>query len=347
MMRLLARLLASVAAAILLASGLVAGPQVAAACACGAVVSDTSVSGETAIIIWNGTRQSIDMVMQLESSTPDAGWIMPTPRGAHVALGKEAAFSLMAEAVAPEVIHKKRWRLGLGRLFGGAGEAGGAPPPGVEVLGSQQVGPFTVTTLAGSDGEAVNGWLLGHGYETRDDLVPAFQEYLSAGWVLQAVKLTPSEEDGAFKGELPPLRLTFGTTEPVYPIKLSAHAELDQSLRLYLVSDQPMRIREQAAPGSPLTLIYSGPVSTSSLDSDLIITEAAQLSAYEGWLQPHDITQEFTFAAAPDMAPFRRQVVVYDDVGEELTVVVILGLLLGAPLLIIALIVRRVTRKPA
>lgn len=331
-------------AALLLSAGLLAGPQQAAACACGAVVSDAAVNGETSIVAWDGQRQSIDMLMMLDGSAKNAGWIMPTPAPAEITLGSHDAFSALASAVAPKVVTKRVFHFG----FGGSDGSGGEPRStgsGAIVLSTTEIGPFTVTALTGSDASQVNTWLTRNGYQTRDDLVAAFQRYLDQGWVLQAVKLT-TQQDATFRGSLPPLRLTFDTAEPVYPLRLSGHATVHQDVRIYVLAETPMAISSQPGDQAELDLIYAGRQNIADLDFDspLVTNESVYLTAYEASFDPDDITDDVVFEEDSEMPDYQRVRIVHDNIAEGPISLLLVGLLVAAPLVVIALVVRRVTR---
>lgn len=345
MRRILVRAVATAAAALLLVTGLLTGPQRAAACACGAVVSEASVTGEVSILAWDGSRQSIDLRMLLDDATPDAGWIMPTPVPADISLGADEAFPRLARASAPKIVVKRIFRPSLNWFFGAQSDAGATGEVGAEILRTTTVGPFTVTALTGTDAQAVNQWLEDNDYPTRDDLVPAFQQYLDEGWVLQAVKLTPGAQHENFRGALPTLRMTFATTELVYPLRLSAHAEDYQEVRLYVLAEGPMAVAQQAGPTNEMELLFSGAIPNEGLDNPLLSGSMVHLTTWQAYYDPADITEDITFTADPGLADFQRETIVYDNLADGAVTLLLMAVLLAAPVLVIALIVRRVSRR--
>lgn len=339
----LRRPLSLLLAAVLVVLGMVGSPLQAQACACGAVQSDTYVTGEVVLVQWDGRHQATDMQMLLDAGTKDAGWIMPTPRGTTMTLGGTATFQQLAQATAPRDVARKRYHLGFGRGGDAAGRAPGTGAPPVSIEGTHDVGPFRVTTLSG-EATSVNTWLVDNGYPGRDDLVPAFRSYLDQGWVLQAVKLVPEKLDAEFRHSLPPLRMTFDTTSPVYPIRLSAQAAHAQNVRLYLLSDQPMKVSRQAAPDQPLDLIYSGPVDLMGIPDPLVRADKAHLTAFERSLTPDRITGDFEFAPDPGAADYQRTRIYHEDVYLGPAILAgLVGLALVAG--VVVLIVRR-RRRP-
>ena len=61
---------------------------------------------------------------------------------------------------------------------------------GVEVLLREAVGAFEVTVLSGSSAQEVIDWLGINGYEQPPQAEPIIAEYVAAGFVFAAVKLT-------------------------------------------------------------------------------------------------------------------------------------------------------------
>ena len=66
----------------------------AQACACGGVVDqpggDTSVSGETAVVVWDGTQETILLRLSTRSEAVTAGLLVPTPTPATVTLDRKS-----------------------------------------------------------------------------------------------------------------------------------------------------------------------------------------------------------------------------------------------------------------
>jgi hypothetical protein len=180
-----------------------------------------------------------------------------------------------------------------------------------------------VSTLSGTDPEAVNTWLADHGYPTKPALTPTFADYLADGWSIDAVKLT--SPSGQLAGSLDPLRMTFAATAAVYPIKLSNYAKDVQAVTLYVAAAHRMEITRQASPGTFVEPIFAGRVAASSLG-----------------LTP--VTADYQFGRAADDTTYQR--VTYQAVdlswvtllGAIVVVLVVMGV-------VIALSIRQGRRK--
>ena len=91
-------------AALLAAVGLLVVTPSAGACACGGVVDqpgqDTTVGSETAVVTWDGTTETIALLLSTRSEAVHAGLIVPTPAAATVTLGDEQMFTDLAAVIA-------------------------------------------------------------------------------------------------------------------------------------------------------------------------------------------------------------------------------------------------------
>jgi hypothetical protein len=100
---------------------------------------------------------------------------------------------------------------------------------------------------------------------------------------------------------LPPLRITFDTTKPVYPMRLSGKASSPQALRLYVLADHRMDASSPAQ-GRNLQLFFAGRDSSRN----------TYVTRYDGqWSQPSVITQDILFSQSARDDPHREVVTRY------------------------------------
>jgi len=336
------RLVRIVVCSLLIAAAMVLVPRPAAACACGAVISNSTaaVSAETSLITWDGSTETIDMVLVLEGQASDAAWIMPVPPGTVASLGDRAVFGKLVTATAPRV--EKQYTFWPSFGFGGNSSGAGAQRPGGLSVTTSEVGPFTVSTLSGTDPEAVNTWLADHGYPTKPALTPTFADYLADGWSIDAVKLT--SPSGQLAGSLDPLRMTFAATAPVYPIKLSNYAKVVQPVTLYIAAAHRMEITRQASSGTYVEPIFAGRVAATDLGLKPLDGQDVYLTAFTQILRPGAITDDYLFG--PAAADTTYQQVTYQTV--DLSWVTMLGAIVAVLVVmgvVIALSIRQGRRK--
>ncbi|MEO3754063.1 DUF2330 domain-containing protein [Streptomyces sp. B6B3] len=234
------------------------------ACGCGGMVVDERdelyVEQETSAIRWDGETEEIVMSLTVGGDAAEAAWIMPVPHRAEVELGDEQLFDDLWSATRPEQRDRHYFWPREGdwpRSDGGDGAGAAAPEDGavgaappVDVVSRDRLGPFDVARLTATDPDALETWLSDHGFALPDDLARELRPYVEREWEYVAVRLAPAEdgaEDVVLGGTLDPLRLSFASDELVYPMRLSRLADVDQSLKLYVLA--PHRMEPSSAIG--------------------------------------------------------------------------------------------------
>ncbi len=324
----------------------------AQACACGGVVDqpggDTSVVAETAVVVWDGAKETILLRLSTRSEAVTAGLLVPTPTPATVDLGDEQVFTDLSDVIAPRT-EKRRHLFGPPLFFGGGGGDGasaGGPGGGVEVLGTVDLGPLRATTLSATDARALDGWLEQHRYETSPALQAAVQPYVDEGWSFVAVQLNAVGQ--SLEGDLPPISMTFTSDEAVYPMRMSSAADETQQPTVYLLAEHRMQRTDPVASGSTRPdVAFAGTVPPGEVTAPTLrdwLATTPYLTATSQWLpDPSQIVTDFTFAQAPDDSSFQR--VLYDDtylLPGDVGAVLILLLVVGAVWLVV-----RLVRRPA
>ncbi|NJP66517.1 DUF2330 domain-containing protein [Streptomyces sp. ventii] len=239
------------------------------ACGCGAMVtadgSELLVTEETSVVVWDGDgTQQIVMRLTVDGDAAAAAWVMPVPGRAEVTLAEPELFTELDAVVAPERrVDRYFWpRPGDWPRAeqDTAGSSEGSAPP-VEVVSQDRLGPFDVSRLAAGDPAALARWLENHGFALSGSLAGALEPYVAAGWEYVAVRLAPEGEAGGrgpvLSGPLEPLRLTFATERPVYPMRLSRLADTQQFLRLFVLADH-RTTTEGTIGGDPVDVVFAG-----------------------------------------------------------------------------------------
>ncbi len=115
----------------------------------------------------------------------------------------------------------------LGKPRGSASD-----PSVVQVHERSVIGAFDVAVVSATDGSALTGWLAQNGFAAPPAILPVISDYAAQGWCFVASRL---RRDAAGQAVMTPhpLVLRFATTQPVYPMRLTAHA-LGEALELEL-----------------------------------------------------------------------------------------------------------------
>ena len=201
----------------------------------------------------------------------DAALVLPVRPGAELALGSDAAFDRLGALTAPRVEERRRYHLGFEPTVAATWTARPrAPRPagaeGVDVLGSQALGPLRVVTLRSRSAAAMEAWLRDTASRCRTASPPARRATSTTAGTSSSAELRP-EAAGTPLVELQPLAVRFPTRRPVYPLRLSRLAALGSSARVDLLAPWKAAVEGygdvvEEAPGRPpgpgAALIYAG-----------------------------------------------------------------------------------------
>lgn len=246
------------------------------ACGCGGIVGpvDTTIaaSSERAIISWTGERETIELTFDIESNSPSAGLIVPTPTAATISAGDLRTFDVIESVIQPTVKVEKDW-WGIDYFMP-------KPAPVVsDTTARVSLGPIQTTTIAASDTVALQAWLTLNGYGVTDAMASAIKTYSDYGWAFTLISLNSTD---VIDGHIDPIRLTFDTNRLVYPMRLARSESTPQNVRIYLFDDHRNDVTQAAAP----TLKVEGEV------EDLYAGEVedSRLTALGSYLSAFDIT---------------------------------------------------------
>ncbi|WP_173060108.1 DUF2330 domain-containing protein [Phytohabitans houttuyneae] len=328
-----------IAAVVALAVAMVGlNPAISGACACGAFVANDKLRAqqETALVELSGRTESITLSVQARSTATQAAFLMPVPARARFEVADGALFAELDRISRPEV--KVRRVTAEGDGAGGGPQAGG----GATVVDHIEIGPYEVAQLAGTDTTAVTKWLADNDFTLPTALGGALKPYLEEGWLVVAVRLAPTS--GSLSAGLPPMRLAFETDAPVYPMRLSATAEDQQPLRLYVLADHRVDISNPAPEGSTPDLTFAGEVKPDPQYPTLsaALTGTRFLTRYDGDFAPAQITDDIRITRSATDEPHRAVVTVTEYVRSPWpTLAVPLFILVVALVMAAVAIVRR------
>lgn len=285
--------------------------QPALACACGAVLTHggdepVKVADETSLVRYQHGREDIVMSLGLTGSPTNAAWFLPVPAKPSFGLADQELFSELATITAPQVVSPPRDNDCNGQCAVPGAER---PSPDVSVIQRVPVGPYDVATLAASDGDALHDWLDAHGFSLSADLARGVTPYAKQHWMYVAVRLNPASGQQTLGRQLPPLQVTFDSPELVYPMRLTALATRDQTVRLYLLADHRMRAVSDAGPSSR-DVAYAGwiePVSVRHRPLGKLVDHRMFLTRFDQVdLAPSQVTDDYHFRRAASDQTYRR-----------------------------------------
>ncbi|MEU4743363.1 DUF2330 domain-containing protein [Actinosynnema sp. NPDC023658] len=286
-------------------------PATSGACACGAFVANDELrpQQETALVELTGRTESITVSVRARSEATEAAFLMPVPARARFEVADGELFTELDRISRPDVVVRRV-----------TGDGAGAPPGAdraATVVDHVEVGPYEVAQLSGTDTTAVTDWLGEHDFTLPADLGGALGPYLAEGWLVVAVRLAPTS--GSLAAGLPPVRLSFETDTPVYPMRLSATAEGPQPLRLYVLADHRVDVGNPAPGGSPPDLTFAGEVRPGPDHPALsaVVTGTRFLTRYDGRFAPARITDDIRITRAATDEPHRAVVTVTEYAADS------------------------------
>lgn len=324
------------------------------ACGCGAYIPDragAAVVDERALIAWDGSTEDILMSFGVRGSSERAAWVMPVPSVARVTLGDNAVFDDLATLTAPRIEYRDSWWPTFSWLTGSADSAlegaGARPPGGVSVLGTQRIGPFDVTRLAGDNSAALAAWLGDNGFPRPATLGDNLAPYVEQGWEIVAIQLAP-DDTGSLTGTLQPLRLSFASDTVVYPMRLSRAATVPQSVEISVLAAHRMDPSTVPVAGTEPTLRYAGHLDARTVPDSLepYLESGAFLTSWTDSIgEPAQIDHDYVFTRAGDDATYQQVIHRVRDRGDLTGAALILAALSATLAGTTALLARRASRQ--
>ncbi len=318
----------AVVAAVVAAATLVLAPA-SRACACGAAVAPSGAQAtfnhEVALVHWDGNTETILMQLSMNASTNNVALVVPTPTPATVASGDKATFKNLDELTAPQIQQRRHWTLGFGPHASAPREAAARAP---NVVNQVHLGPLEATTLAGGDLTGLQKWLADNGYSIRPAVSDALAPYVRDGWSFVAMRLTSAEP---IVGGLDPVKMTFRSSQLVYPMRLSVAATSPQQVTVFTLSDHRQQRTDADAPTQSTNVEYAGNVAD-TVNDPLLRELTANHGSYLTKIavdiaKPAQISSDFTFGNAPNDDAYRQVVFVDHNVAIPLELILLAGFL--------------------
>ena len=275
----------------------------AGACACGAFIdpvgerTDGSVLQETAVLSLREGTQTVVMGLQLDQDRAGAALLMPTPTVPEVSAALAGTLREIAAATAPrEVVEFDLW--GSNPFLAGSagpGEGGAPGSSSVTVHEESRVGDYEVAVLGG-EAAGVRDWLAENGYELSGSIGELIDPYAEDGWTFTAVRYAA---DAELDGDIDPLRFDFPAQELVYPVRFSQAATEHQSLRIFVIGEDPVRRSDDSASAQQVDRPWvADPTLHGWSWSDATLRELVGIDDTSGEMQRPVVT-EFDIYAAP------------------------------------------------
>jgi hypothetical protein len=221
------------------------------AVACGGTFCDAgpqsmpvSQSGENILFVQDGAffEAHIEIQYDPETNAENFAWVIPVSSLPEISVGSDLLFSALLARSVPTYGSNTTQQCPIDAGGGDDGDGGvffdsGSdpnPPPGVEVVLTEEVGAFQVAVLQATNVADLMTWLGENGYQQDPNAEPIFQEYLDEGFLFVALKLSRTAE----MAEIHPVVLRYEGDEPCVPIRLTRIAAVpEMEIRTFFLGD--------------------------------------------------------------------------------------------------------------
>jgi len=181
---------------------------------------------QKAAIIFRDGVEDLIISPRFSGKASRFAWIIPTPSRPTVGKVGGALFHELAALVYRP-----------GPQPAGGTEKAMARPAGVIVLERKQVGAYDVAVLQAGDSGALVRWLRDNGFAMVPAAEKPIRAHVAEKWTFVAARVSvPEAARGLSEGTLAPIRLTFRTERPVYPLRVSSANPSDFLVSVYYIA---------------------------------------------------------------------------------------------------------------
>jgi hypothetical protein len=193
---------------------------------------------QKALLVFDHGVEDLVLEVKYEGASEDFGWIVPLPSRPEMTPDRPELFEELSKLTQSP-------RHARGDLVAGATRGMSSELSGVSVLEHRRVGVYDATVLAAGRGDALSAWLAKHGFHVAAGGARVLDGYARRGWVFTALRIHPAERDSSLvqslaAGTIQPLRFRFRSTEPVYPLAISALTKGRSVVLLYVLARKPL-----------------------------------------------------------------------------------------------------------
>jgi len=194
---------------------------------------DVYQPSQRALILYENNREVLILSVRYEGDADEFAWVIPVPNQPDIGVSDPGLFWELYDLTKIETPP------------GGFHFAPGVEGPGVEVIETEVVGPYEVTTLSAEDPTALVDWLNSNGYFFPEEGEEIVNDYIDKGWYFVATRINTGEPAiGLAEGAIAPLILSFESDEIVYPLRITSLSSTWPEVLLYVCADQKVVSKE-------------------------------------------------------------------------------------------------------
>ena len=280
----------------------------------------TRVGVQRTFVFHKDGVQSIVIQPAFEGRVHEFGMLVPFPNPPEIKKVADDVFEQIQAAIdPPEVQVGSLW--GSGRLLEVDAKVRSLSALGyrsrneVVVLREEAVGMYELAVLEAGSAAALSRWMEEHGYRYPEGMDAVCEDYVDDGWCFVAVKtrvgampgvearpgmrdVEPVLPPGAsFDGAVQAMSFRFRSEEIVVPMRLSAFNGGELHNAVYVLADQPLRIRDIPR------LLVARQVRGEDLFHNLLRPLPVRIHSGETWEQLDDPTKSW---AELQRDPYRK-----------------------------------------
>ncbi|MCB1150193.1 DUF2330 domain-containing protein [bacterium] len=285
-------------------------------------------SSQTALLEHRDGRETLHILPKYIGAATEFAWVVPVPALPTVAASSEDLFWNLVSLTGPEYRSRDGF-LSCNEEYLYADAANG----GVDVLETNEVGPFQTLTIAADDGAALADSLVSWGYlrpAQEQDVRDVLQDYVDRDWFFVAMRVREPEDEPYYDyyGRVTPVALSFDAAAPVYPMLISrVSAALRTPLYLYTIADRRLTFPDAATTyANRVTADELGAIRRTYPAVGALLREGEWLTKLERTYAPADMDADIALTAASDQSEFRRVIYSGWPVGLGLMGLMVTGL---------------------
>ncbi|MDM4763490.1 DUF2330 domain-containing protein [Galbitalea sp. SE-J8] len=195
--------------------------------------------------------ETLDVSFTVPAGDGRVGLVLPTPSAAESSVGDGGLFDRLEASAAPRRLVEDDWwgRRSESATTGAATSAGAVP-----------LSEPDERTVRGTNRSKLNAWLADNDLRLSDAQRDTLGEYAERGWSFALVAFDAPAAPAA----LQPVRLTFETKAPVFPLGLWAGSAAAVRARFYVLGPGRTELREDTRAGRPIdaaqSVVWAGPL---------------------------------------------------------------------------------------
>jgi len=180
---------------------------------------------QRAVIVYSKGNEDLIISPRYEGQADRFAWVIPVPSRPEVELADRALFDELDEAL----------------YYGQVPKSPSLPKTNVEVIERRVIGDYDVGVLDANDAHALMNWLSDNAYYLPDLALGPIEYYVGKRWTFVACKIHDPVRSakGLRTGTLAPLKMSFASKRPMYPLRLSAANPEPFDVDIYLLVPDP------------------------------------------------------------------------------------------------------------